>query len=177
MNKDGNTLVTALIAVILALLMAVAVLYMMREGEKDKKTALQRQVDGLLAQQQNLEGRIKEMEIAEAQNSANMKFQEEKINMLTRQIEEEKASNDRMLARMQEKDIEIHNLRVKLEGAKAEKEEAVKKGERLNEDYLQMKFQLENLMKTKEELEKRAKDIAEKEGVGLGTVVIKQSGK
>jgi hypothetical protein len=38
-----------------------------------------------------------------------------------------------------------------------------------------MKFQLENLMKTKEELEKKAKEIAEKEGVSLGTVVIKRA--
>ena len=41
-------------------------------------------------------------------------------------------------------------------------------------DQVRFKFQLDGLIKTKEELEKRAKDLAEKEGVSLGTIVVNQ---
>ena len=62
-----------------------------------------------------------------------------------------------------------------MEDAKTEKGEALKNLEKTNEAYLGMKFQLENLMKTKEELEKKASEITEKEGVSLGTVIIKRN--
>ena len=66
-------------------------------------------------------------------------------------------------------------MKTKVEYIRAEKEYAVKSLEKLNEEYLNMKFHLENLIKTKEELEVKAKELSEKEGVALGTVVIKQS--
>ena len=173
MNKDGNTLLTTYI-IIIGLLFATVSLYMVKESEKDKRINLQKQVEELLSKEQDLDAKIKDMELANAQMAANTKFQEEKISMISKYLEDERAANSKNLAKMQEKEFEIQSLKAKIEEAKTDKESAASNLEKLNENYLNMKFQLENLLKTKEELEKKAKDVAEKEGISLGTVVIKR---
>lgn len=174
MNKDGAFLRTIPFIAIILLLFAAVFLYIMKENERDKRVGLQRQVDELMMKEQAFEAKLKETEIANAQMAASIKFQEEKINMLAKSLEDEKEERGKNLAKIQGKEIETQNLKAKIEEVKAEKEGALKSLEKLNEEYLNMKFYMENLIKTKEELEKKAKDLAEREGVSLGTVVIKQ---
>ena len=174
MDKDDRTFLIASFMVIILLLFAVGSLYMMKENEKDKRINLQKQIDVLTVEKQNLEARLKEAEVAGVQATSSLKFQEEKISMLSKSIEDVKETNSKTVAKLQEKEYEIQNLKAKIEEAKADKQEVQKNLEKLNEDYLNMKFQMENLIRTKEELEKKAKDIVEKEGVSLGTVVIKR---
>ena len=95
--------------------------------------------------------------------------------MLSREIEEQKAANSNHLAKIQEKELQIQNLKSKIDEVKSEKQGVLRDLDKLYQHHLKTEFQLENLTKTKEELEKKAKEIAEKEGVSLGTVVIKQS--
>ena len=76
--------------------------------------------------------------------------------------------------KLQEHEDEIRALRSKLENEEAEKESLLKKVEKANEDYLSIKVQLENTLKTKEEMEQKAKELVEKEGVSLGTIVVDQ---
>lgn len=175
MNKNDKIFLIASFAVIILLIISVGSLYMMKEGERDKKMELQKQVDSLTMEKQNLESKLKETEIVNAQTAANIKIQEEKISMLLKNIEEEKASNSKSAAEIKGKEVEIQNLKGKIEEIRAEKMEALRTLNRLNEAYLNLKFQLENLTKTREELENKAKELAEKEGVSLGTVVIKRS--
>ncbi|OGW93498.1 MAG: hypothetical protein A3G36_02525 [Omnitrophica bacterium RIFCSPLOWO2_12_FULL_45_13] len=174
MNKDGAFLRTIPFIAIILLLFTAVFLYIMKENERDKRVGLQRQVDELMMKEQAFEAKLKETEIANAQMAASIKFQEEKINMLAKSLEDEKEERGKNLAKIQGKEIETQNLKAKIEEVKAEKEGALKSLEKLNEEYLNMKFYMENLIKTKEELEKKAKDLAEREGVSLGTVVIKQ---
>lgn len=174
MNKDDKTFLTVSFMIIILLLFAAGSLYMMKENEKDKRINLQRQVDTLTIEKQNLEVRLKESEVANTQAASAIKFQEEKIGMLSKNLEDEKTAADKNITRLQEKEFEIQNLKARIEEARAEKQEAQRNTEKLNEDYLNIKFQLENLIKTKEELEKKAKELADKEGVSLGTVVIKR---
>jgi len=94
---------------------------------------------------------------------------------LLKDLEEEKKTNGVNVAKIREEESEIQRLKAKIEEVKAEKQGVMTDLEKLNERHLSMKFQLENLLKTKEELENSAKELAEKEGVSLGTVVIKQS--
>ena len=175
MNKDGAFLSTIPYIAIILLLFTTVFLYIMKENERDKRSGLQRQVDELMIKGQGFEAKLKETEIANAQMAVSIKFQEEKISMLAKSLEDEKDARSKNLAKIQGKEIETQNLKAKIEEVKAEKEGVLKSLEKLNEEYLNMKFYMENLIKTKEELEKKAKDLAEKEGVSLGTVVIKQS--
>lgn len=174
MNKNGAFSSTIPFIAILLLLFTTVFLYIMKENERDKRIGLQRQVDELIMKEQGFEAKLKETEIANAQMAASIKFQEEKINMLAKSLEDEKEERGKNLAKIHGKEIEIQNLKAKIEEIKTEKEGALRSLEKLNEEYLNMKFYMENLIKTKEELEKKAKDLAEKEGVSLGTVVIKQ---
>lgn len=174
MNKDDKTFLTVAFMVIILLLFTVGSLYMMKESEKEKRVGLQRQVDALTIEKQNLEVRLKESEVTNAQSSSTIKFQEERIAMLSKDLETERVASGKSLSKIQEKEFEVQNLKARLEEAKIEKQEIQKSIEKLNEDYLNMKFQLENLMKTKEELEQKAKELSDKEGVSLGTVVIKR---
>lgn len=173
MERSDKAVLIISFAVII-LLFASGFLYIMKESEKDKRISLQRQADALTIEKQNLETKLKDSEIANVQIQSSVKFQEEKIDMLYKELEDEKTANSKNITKLQEKEFEIQNLRARIEESKAEIQEARKSAEALNEDRLNMKFQLENLIKTKEELEKKAKEIADKEGVSLGTVVIKR---
>lgn len=175
MNKDDNIFLIALLITVVFLLFSVFALFVMKEGEKDKRLTLQKQFDTLTTEKQVVEGKLKEMEITHAQALSNIKFQEEKIAMLSKSINDEKAINNTNTTKIQEKEFEIQRLKTKVDEVLAEKRGALMDLEKLNERHLNMKFQMENLMKTKEELEKKAKEVAEQEGVSLGTVVIKQS--
>lgn len=174
MDKDDRTFLTVAFMVIVLLIFAVVSLYIIKEHEREKRVGLQRQVDALSIEKQNLEVRLKDSEVNNAQSSSTIKFQEERIAMLSKEVEDEKVAAGKNIAKLQEKEFEIQNLKSRLEESKAEKQEIQKSMDKLNEDYMNIKFQLENLIKTKEELEKKAKELADKEGVSLGTVVIKR---
>jgi chromosome segregation ATPase len=175
MVKEGKILSAISFIVIILLLFTTIFLYITKESEKDKRISLQKQVEELTIKGQNFEAKLKETEIANAQMAASIKFQEEKINMLAKGLEEEKEARSRSLASIQAKEIEAQNLKSKIEEIRAEKEGVMKGLEKLNEEYLNMKFHLENLIKTKEELEIKAKELSEKEGISLGTVIVKQT--
>lgn len=175
MNKDDKIFLIASFMVIILLLFAVVSLYMAKENEKEKRTNLQRQVDGLSIEKQNFEAKIRDLELTGIQTASSIRFQEEKISALAKDLEDEKAVVAKNITALQAKEFEIQSLKTRIEEMKAEKLDMQKNAEKLNEDYLNIRFQLENLIKTKKELEKKARAIAEKEGVSLGTVVIKRS--
>ena len=175
MNKDDKIFLIASFMVIILLLFAVVSLYMAKENEKEKRANLQRQVDGLSIEKQNLEVKVRDLELTGIQTASSIRFQEEKISALTKDLEDEKAVVAKNITALQAKEFEIQSLKTRIEEMKAEKLDMQKNAEKLNEDYLNIRFQLENLIKTKKELEKKARAIAEKEGVSLGTVVIKRS--
>lgn len=175
MNKEDNIfLLTAIIAIIL-LLFAVVSMYITKEREKDARINLQKQVDMLVVQKDGLESRLKETEALQAKALSDIRVQEEKIASLSKALEEEKASNASNVSKIQEKEFELRHIKMKVDEVTAEKKAAMSDMENMNERLLSMKFQLENLLKTKEEMEKKAKEIADQEGVSLGTVVIKRT--
>ncbi len=175
MIKEGKILSAISFITIILLLFTIIFLYVTKANERDKGVGLQKQVEELTIKGQNFEARLKETEIANAQMASSIKFQEEKINILAKELEDEKAANGKSIAKIQEKESEIQNLKARIEEAKAEKRGIARDLEKLYDHHLKMEFQLENVLKTKEELENRAREVAEKEGVSLGTVVIKQS--
>jgi len=175
MIKEGKVLSAISFITIILLLFSTIFLYVTKESEKEKRIGLQKQIEELTIKGQGFEAKLKEAEIAGAQMAASIKFQEEKINMLTKDLEDEKAAGAKSTARMQEKEFEIQNLKAKIEEIKTDKRGIAKDLEKLYEHHLNLEFQMENLVKTKEELEKKAKELVDKEGVSLGTVVIKQS--
>ncbi|MDO8535934.1 MAG: hypothetical protein Q7S30_02870 [Candidatus Omnitrophota bacterium] len=174
MINEGKVLSAISFIIIVLLLFTTIFLYITKESEKDKRISLQRQVEELTIKGKNFEDKLKETEITNAQMAASIKFQEEKINMLVKGLEDEKEARARSIASMQAKEIEAANLKAKIDEVKAQKEDVMRSLEKLNEEYLNMKFHLENLIKTKEELEVKAKELSEKEGVSLGTVIVKQ---
>lgn len=174
MIKEGRALSVISLVVIILLLFAVIFLYVTKESERDKRIGLERQIEELTMKGQNFEAKLKETEIANAQMAASIKFQEEKINMLAKGLEDAKEVNSKNAAKIQEKEFEIQSLKAKMEEIKTEKRGIAKDLEKLYEHHLNLEFQLENLIKTKEELEKRASELVEKEGISLGTVIVKQ---
>jgi chromosome segregation ATPase len=175
MINENKVLSVISFVTIMLLLFTTIFLYITKESEKDKRVSLQKQVDELTIKGQNIESKLKEAEIASAQMSASIKFQEDKINMLTRALEDEKAVGVKNVAKIQEREFEMQALKAKMEEMKTDKRGIAKEMEKLYEHHMSLEFQMENLLKTKEELEEKAKELTEKEGVSLGTVVIKQS--
>jgi len=175
MIKESKVLSAISFITIILLLFTTIFLYVTKESEKDKRISLQKQVEELTVKGQVFEAKLKETEIANAQMAASIKFQEEKINMLAKGLEDEKEARSKNLASIQAKEVETQNLKAKIEEIRSQKEDVMKSLEKLNEEYLNMKFHLENLIKTKEELEAKAKELSEKEGISLGTVIVKQT--
>ena len=174
MPKYIKTALILLSGAAIILLCSTIALYFVKENEREKKVAVQKTLGESLAAKQNLEERLREIELANAEMKANIASQEEKVGALSRSLEEEKAVSAGNLAKIQEKGAEIEKLKSRLEEERAEKEGLLSRLEKLNEEYLNLKFQLQNLLKTREELEEKAKELVEKEGVSLGTIVIKQ---
>ena len=156
------------------LLCTTIIFYLSKENEKEKKVFLQKSLDETVSAKQDLENRLKEVEIMNAELKAAIKSHEEKMNTLSQDLEKERAANVESSAKIQERESEIERLKLRIEDEKEEKEDLIKRFERLTEDYLNMKFQLDNLLRVKEELEKKARELAEREDVSLGKIVIKQ---
>jgi len=173
-NQDKILPAISLIVTILLLSITIT-LYIAKGSERDKRMVLQKQYEELTIKGQAFESKLKEAEIANAQMSSSIKFQEDKINMLAKQLEDEKALNSKNVAKIQEKEFEIQNLKTKIEEIRAGNRGIARDLEKLYEHHMNMEFQFENLTKTKEELEKKAKELTDKEGISLGTVIIKQA--
>ncbi|MFA5146419.1 MAG: hypothetical protein WC515_03450 [Candidatus Omnitrophota bacterium] len=174
MNRDIKLLVIFLSVTSVILLYTTIVLFVLKENERDRKVMLQKRFDEVSMAKAEVESALKELEMANIEMKTNIKAQDEKIGILAQNLEEAKKALARALIKTDEREFEIQNLKRKLEEERAEKEDLLKRLEKVNEDYMNMKFQLDNLLRTKEELEKRAREITEKEGVSLGTIVIKQ---
>lgn len=175
MGKDSRVYLIFLAIAYLLLIYSSVSLFIMKEAEKDKRVTLQKRHDDLTTVKQELETKLKEIESANAEIKANVRFQEDKIAMLTQRLEEERSQNARSFTRFQEKEIQIQNLKVRIDEEKAEKAGLIRQLEKMNADYLAMKVQLEYMIKSKEEVEKKAKEMAEKQDVSLGTIVITQT--
>lgn len=174
-TKDGRVVTIALSITAVILLYAAIVLYVMKENERGKVTALQKRVEEVTVVKDLLEVKMKEVEIANAELKTAIKSDEEKITALTKTFDDEQAAHGRDVARLQQNEAELKSVKAKLDEERTERDDLAKRLERLNEEYLNLKFQLENLLKTKEEMERKAKEMADKEGVSLGTIVIKRS--
>jgi chromosome segregation ATPase len=105
---------------------------------------------------------------------ATLAAQEEPITTMTARLDEERRENNTALIKLQGRENEIRAMKSRLENERVEKESLLKKIEMANEDCLNMKLQLENMVKTKEEMDRKAKELIEKEGVSLGTIVVDQ---
>jgi len=159
------------------LLCSVVMLYSMKEAEKEKRVNVQRHLDEVLVAKQEIETKLRDAEIENSGIKANLKAEEEKLAVISKNLEDEKAAGAKTAAAAQEKDTEITYLKAKLAESNAERDKLLDDMQRLNEEQVRLKFYLENIMKTKEEMDKKAKEIAEKQGVSLGTIVINQKGK
>ena len=165
MDNTRSSVSNALMIACSILLCVVVTLFVMKEAEKDRRINTQKKLDETVAIEKELERTLHGLEIANADLKGTIRLQEEKINVIAERLNVSEAG-------IKEKDAELGTLRARMEDAIREKEELSKRLDKSFEDYLSIKFQLENLVKTREELEKRAKDIAEKEGISLGTIVI-----
>lgn len=177
MNKDSKIFLIALSVIAVILLYSTIVLFVVKENEKDRRISLQKSLEEVTVVKQDLEVRIREIELADAELKGSLKLQEEKVNMLSRRLDDEKSASSKYSLQISQRESEIQNLKSGIEAERTEKNSLLDRMEKMKEEYLNLKFQLENIIKTKEEMEKRAKELVEKEGVSLGTIVINQSSK
>lgn len=177
MNKNIRLVISIITGACIILLCMTTAFFIMKEGEKAARIALQKIHDETILEKQNLEEKLKAAEISNAELKAGIKAQDDKIAMLSQNLREEKAASDRNFATTQLKDSEIQRLKSRIDEEVEEKESLLKRIEKMNEDYLNIKFQLESLIRSKEEMDKRARELTEKEGVSLGTIVIKRAPK
>jgi chromosome segregation ATPase len=175
--KQINQPLLLLSVVAAMLLVSTVMLYIAKEAEKTEKANAQRRLSEALEARKTIEAKLREIENEAAGAKSSLKAQEEKIAALSKDLEEQKSASAKYAAAIKEKEAEIDCLKIRLAEAKAERDKLVGDLQRLNDEHVQLKFYFENIMKSKEEIDKKAKEIAEKQGISLGTIVIKQNSK
>jgi len=156
------------------LLVGVIVLYSAKEGERAKKVSIQKELDTVAAAKLDAELRLRELEVANAGLMNDLAAQRERHNAVVKELENEKAMSRQHASAIKESDAKMGALMSKIDDLREERDSLMKDLEKLNEEYLNVKFYLANMLNTKEEMEKKAKELAEKQGVSLGTIVINQ---
>ena len=175
MNNSSNKIVViALSVVCFILLYSTIAFYVMEETEKGKKNGLQKKFNEITLVKEDLETKLKDIETMNVELKTRLKSQEDTISSMTERIEIQKKENMQNIFKLQARGNDIRGMRAKIENERIEKESLLKKIEKANEEAVNLKLQLDNLTKTGQEADKNAKDIAEKEGVSLGTIVIDQ---
>ncbi|MDD5423552.1 MAG: hypothetical protein WC592_07465 [Candidatus Omnitrophota bacterium] len=177
MDKDGKIFLISLSITTVILLYSTIVLFVIKESEKDKKISFQKRFEEVTIAKQDIETRLKEFEIANAEMKVSIRMQDEKIKTLSQRVEDERSQSAKSVSQLQQREFEFQSLKSKLAEEKAEKESLISRMEKISEERLELKLQLENMLKTKEEMDRKAKELAEKEGISLGTIVINQERK
>ncbi len=173
MDKDGGkvALISLSIACFLLLYSTVA-FYVMEEGEKGKKNALQKKLDEITVLKQGTDVKLKDADALTVELKTRLKTQEETIADITKKLDEEKQTNAAGSLKLGERENEMRGLKVDLENSKAQAADLARKIAKANDDYLKIKLQMDNMSKAKEDAAVKSKEILEKEGVSLGTVVV-----
>lgn len=169
-------LIPAVIVISVFFLLCI-ILYGMKEAESRMKANLQKRLDEAVVIEHDLEAKLRDFEVANAEMKTKMISQEEKIGILNKMLEDEKSAAVKSFASLQANEAEIANLKSELEQANMERDRLIKDMQSLNESYLNLKFQLQVMVETKEEMEARVKELVDKQGVSLGTIVINQKTK
>lgn len=171
-NGSNKAVVIALSLACFILVCSTVAFYAMEEGERVKKLTVQKKFDDTLAAKQDLEQKLSAAEIGAVELKGRLKTQEDTIAALTGQIEAEKKANKDVLAKLQARENEIRDMSMRLETARSKEAALLANIDKVNNDYLALKTQVETVSKTKDEEDRKAKEVAEKEGVSLGTIVV-----
>jgi hypothetical protein len=177
MNKESR--LTLIILSMLAVIFFVSTLslYATKEGESRKKAEALKNLDAMAALKQDLDLKLNDALNQNNELKGVTKSYEDKIGELSRQFESQKNESLRSSKMLQDKELEVQSLKTKLDAERDEKDDLAKRLEKLYEEYVDIKQHLKNMLKTHAEMEKRAKELVEKEGISLGTIVIKGPSK
>jgi len=171
MNKGtGRVTAISLSVICFILLYSTVTFYVMEEGEKGKRGALQKRFDEVTAVKQDLDSKLKEMDAAAAELKDRLKSQEDTIAAMTKRLDELKGENGKNLSRLQESEGALKGANAALQSERAANAEKLDK---LNAECANLKSQLKGLLKDKESADEKVKT----EGVSLGTIVMDRKGK
>ncbi|MDO8525266.1 MAG: hypothetical protein Q7S07_02115 [Candidatus Omnitrophota bacterium] len=178
MNKDGNRVILISISVVcFILLYSTAAFYVMEEGEKAKRHVVEKSLGEITLVKQELETKLKDAETLTVELKTRLKAQEDTIAQTIEQLNVEKTANSKNLLKLRSRENEIRAMKAKLESEKALKDALSASLAKANEDYLAIKAETYSASKTKEEEDNKAKEKAAREGMSLGTIVVKQTGR
>lgn len=180
MRRDtGNIDIFLIISSAAAIMFLVftVVLYGAKEREKNDRVNAQNRLDKTLSAKEKVDLELREAEIENAAAKANLKAADDKLEALSRRLEELVASDIEKTSVIKQKDETVSRLKADLEELRAERDRLVVDLEKSSYDYRQLKVYLDNVMKTNEEMDRKAKEISERYGVSLGTIVLNQNPK
>ena len=150
-------------------------LYLSDQRNRRENAVLTAELDHATAVKQELKKKLQELDYEKKALEINIKFHEEKIQLLTQQLDQERAELKDAEAKLIMKDSEIERMRTLLGREREEKTALSERIDKQAEDVFALREQLRTMLKTKEELEKKARDLAENGPVSLGTIVVRQN--
>lgn len=169
----------AIVFVIISLIFigSTAVLYIILEGERAEKTALQDELAEIMKERKRLALEMDELKLIKGDLELKLSALEVEAKMLAENYEKEKSQNDVVRLELSEKTERLTEVETKLESIASEKE---KFQEMLNAEkarYDELKERVEELVEVKEVLEEKVRDVVNRQGVELERIVVRVEGE
>jgi len=175
MLKNTKSLGAMVVAVIF--LLSTIALFVVLNGEKSAKLALQNELAEILKAKKKLSAELDEVKVIKSDLEMKLSALEAQAKMLGDSYEKEKSQKEGLKLELTKKDTELSGIKSQLDSAAAEKQNLQATLDQEKTKYSQLKERVDKLVEVKNELEKKIKDIVDKQGVELERIVVKQEGE
>ncbi len=173
MEKNFKSIFMVLLAASAIFLASTVSLYFMRQGEIEKRVAVEKKLEDLTQEKVKLAKELEETNTIKNDLEVKLGTLEEKAKSLEGQLGEEKKSRESVYSQLENEKRESKKLVDELMKIRTQKEEASLNLANVKSECEVLKMQLFNIQQAKEVLEDKLKDILAKKEVELEKIVVK----
>ena len=147
-------------------------LFFTKESEREKKVALEAELDKVLEAKDELRESLDELRIVNKDLEAKLASSRQEIKALAQDHTKEKQARELLMADLEKEKKEVKDLVDEIMGSKEEKVGLVQKLAQAETDYQALREQLNVIVQAKETLEQKVRGIISQKGVELEKIVV-----
>jgi len=151
-------------------------LFFTKESEREKRVALEEELDEVLEAKDELADGLEELRLVNKDLEAKLASSRQEIKSLAQNHAKEKEARQLLMADLEKEKKEVKDLVDEIMGAKEEKVGLVQKIARAENDYRELKEQLNVIVQAKGTLERKVREIISQKGVELEKIVVQADG-
>lgn len=175
--KIERILLIVLLGTVVLLSASTGVFYTRNDKGENDRRSLQATINGLSGKNEELNKKIASCEASDTQKMEKLSALTDKVNVVSKEWQEARTANEKMLIVLQEKNLDKKVLTAKVETLERDKKDLTKQLDTAHQDGARLKDQVELSLRKNEEQQERVNELIRKERVSLGTIIIKNSFK